>query len=162
MTTYQELLSYSAKLKRTDQRSCPNFKSIRRYLRRMFSSKNQYNDSLMTEDSVMFDASELVGNSADLYERVEEVIHMFGLESIANNKIGNPDESMSRGTRRLISIAQEVFNRTGLIFIEDPFHELYWSDAEQVLCHSLFFPSLSTYIYIYIQTFKHINTHIHT
>ena len=121
----------------------------------MFSSKkNQYNDSLMTEDSVMFDASELVGNSADLYERVEEVIHMFGLESIANNKIGSPEESMSRGTRRLISIAQEVFNRTGLIFIEDPFHELYWSDAEQVSCDSLFF-LLSAYIHI-VYTHTHI------
>lgn len=122
-------------LRRTDQRSCPNLRSFRRCCKKLttFGSSKQYSNSLMLEDSVAFDAAEMVGNSGDMADRVQEVISMLCLEDIADKKLGCDLVALGRGRRRLISIGQELCNRPGLVCMEDPIQDLNWNEAEEVL-----------------------------
>jgi hypothetical protein len=101
------------------------------------------------------DSSETIGNSGDLEDRVQELLRMFDLLSIAEEKIGDWTRDSSsgmgmgvghRGDRtaaagktmihaghiRLITIAMEMSNRPGLIYMEDPIHGLAWPHAQLI------------------------------
>jgi ABC-type uncharacterized transport system ATPase subunit len=52
----------------------------------------------------------------------------FGLHSARTENT----RSISAAQLRCLTIATELVNRPGLIFLEDPFADLQWQDAEQV------------------------------
>lgn len=142
---YQETIHYCALLKRTDQRSCPNLKSIRNATKRMFGRSDFRGQSISVSEDDPFDTAEMIGNSATTEERVQELISMFRLDDVADQKLryvyeeGNANSNTSncalgRGRRRLCTIAQELVNRPGLILLEDPMHELSWDESEEVAC----------------------------
>ena len=91
----------------------------------------------------MFDNAEMIGNSGTTQSRVQELISMFRLDDVADEKIRNicdlsgestSSSALGRGRRRLLTIAQEIVNRPGLILLEDPVYELSWDEAEEVAC----------------------------
>jgi ABC-type multidrug transport system ATPase subunit len=142
---YQETIHYSALLKRTDQRSCPNLKSIRKAFNHLLGQNNSRGQSISMSEDDPFDTAEMVGNSATTEERVQELITMFRLDEVADQKLRNVYEegnnssssstcALGRGRRRLLTIAQEIVNRPGLILLEDPMYELSWDESEEVAC----------------------------
>ena len=138
--TYQESIHYSALLKRTDQRSCPNLQSIRNATNRLFGQDHYRGHSISAEEDDHFDTAEMVGNSATIETRVQELISMFRLDDVADQKLGEiydpnaPTCALGRGRRRLLTISQEIINRPGLILLEDPMYELSWDESEEVAC----------------------------
>ena len=71
----------------------------------------KYDRTLLTEDSVLFDPTEMVGTSADIDDRVQELLTMFRLEHVADMKIGTA--RLGRAKSRLVTIAMELCNRPG-------------------------------------------------
>ena len=137
--TVREVIRYAALLKRTDQRSLPNYKAVRRWIlksihRIKYGRGVNYDANLASvqRDDIEFKPSEMVGMSADVEDRIEEVIKMLGIDDIADTQISTLLPTLSGGKRRLITIATELCNRPGLVFMEDPVYELSWNEAEAV------------------------------
>ena len=118
---------FAALLRRTDQKTCPAFTScFRKSCRRCCRGH--------AEDYHSLDSTDLIGKTGDVEERVDEVLKMMGLEDVAQVVVENPSGgcSISPAQLRCLTIAVELVNRPGLVFLDDPVQGLDWRDADVV------------------------------
>lgn len=115
--TVLETLKYAALLRRTDQRTCTKLSCLKR--------SNEY---------VELESSELFGKTGDVDDRIQEVISMMGLSHIVNVVVQSHGgtTNLSPAELRCLTIAAEIVNRPGLIFMDDPFKDLDWYSADIV------------------------------
>ena len=128
--TVRQTLHYAAMLRRTDTRSCPS-------LRHFFTGVLDSSGGSITGGAANFISSseieERIGSSADLDARVEEVLLMMGLETVANTVVGQPGlRNLSPSQLRCLTIAVEIVNRPSVIFMDDPTYLLDWHHASVV------------------------------
>jgi ABC-type multidrug transport system ATPase subunit len=143
--TVKECIKYAAMLRRTDQKTCPQLSLCLRGCGKSvidcFCSLCRGGQQNGNEDYYRsLDAFDLIGMTGDVAERVEEIIKMMGLEDCANTIIANTSSNrfqasmcnLSPAQLRCLTIAVELVNRPGLIFLEDPVQGLNWCDADVV------------------------------
>jgi ABC-type multidrug transport system ATPase subunit len=115
--TVLETLKYAALLRRTDQHTCTKMNCLKK-----------------SNDYIELDSSELYGKTGDVDDRIQEVISMMGLSHIVNVIIQSHEGTthISPAELRCLTIAAEIVNRPGLIFMDDPFKDLDWYSADIV------------------------------
>ena len=131
--TVSQTLRYAALLRRTDTATCSCTKGMWTKVER---------DSIRSSDNTVesdqqfrrLDVRELTGRSNDVEERVLEVLRIVGLVDVAEFPISkaNGERNLTPAQLRCLTIGVELVNKPGLIFMEDPFGGLDWTDADYV------------------------------
>ena len=137
LLTVRESLEFSALLRRTDQRSCPLV--IHMFLKWRQASlwrkmRSEGRRQTAADDFIEFNDEEIIATTGQVEEKVDEVLRVFDLESVADVMIGypNPTRTISPSQMRLLTIATEALNKPGLLYLQDPFFELDWYHANRV------------------------------